>query len=96
MTKVFDPQAKYEIAATGTTSNTAILGTSNVIRAYNSGAVVVKLKWGTGAQTATTADYTVAIAPGATEAFTKGGADNVAAITDSGSATVYVNVGIGE
>lgn len=94
--KSFDPQAKYEISATTTTGNTAILATGDVIRIHNSGAVVVKLKWGTGAQTATTADYTVAVAPGTVEAFTKGAADNIAAITDAGASTVYVNVGIGE
>jgi hypothetical protein len=96
MSKVFDPQIKYEISATTTTGNTAISGSYPIIRVYNAGTAVVKLKWGSGAQTATTSDYTVAVAPGAIEAFTKGGADNVAAIMDSGTATVYVNVGVGE
>lgn len=96
MTLPFDPRFKYEISATTTTGNTAISSAASIIRVYNSGTVNVKLKWGTGAQTATTSDYTVAVAPGAVECFTKGGADNVAAITDSGTATLYVNVGVGE
>lgn len=94
--KAFDPQFKYEAAATTSNLNTAISESGDVIRIYNSGAVPVKVKWGRGAQTATTADYTICIGPDATEAFTKGIANNVAVITDSGSATVYINVGIGE
>jgi hypothetical protein len=96
MSLAFDPMAKYEIAATTTTGNTAILEGGESIRIYNSGAVSVKVKWGASAQTATTSDYTVCLAPGAVECFTKGRAANIAAITDSGSATLYVNVGDGE
>jgi hypothetical protein len=96
MTLSFDPKLMYELSATTTTSNTAISGAYPSIRLYNGGSGAVKVKWGAGAQTATTSDYTVCIAPGATEAFTKGGADNVAVITDSGTATVYANVGMGE
>lgn len=96
MSQAFDPQAAYQISATTTTGNTAIARNSPVLRVYNSGSVAVKLKWGIGAQTATTSDYTVCVAPGAIESFTKGLADNVAAITDSGTATVYVNAGVGE
>jgi hypothetical protein len=96
MSKVFDPQFKYEVSATTTSGNTPISGSYPVLRVHNAGTGVVKLKWGSGAQTATVSDYTVAVAAGATEAFTKGGADNVAAIMDSGTATVYLNVGTGE
>ena len=96
MSLPFDPRFKYEISATTTTGNTAISAASPALRVFNAGTVTVKLKWGSGAQTATTSDYTVAVASGAVECFTKGGADNIAAITDSGTATVYVNVGVGE
>jgi hypothetical protein len=95
MTAPFDPRAKYEVSASTTSTNTAISSTAPVLRVYNAGSVVVKLKWGSGSQTATTSDYTVCVAGGSTESFTKGAADNVAIITDSSTATVYLNVGVG-
>lgn len=63
-------------------------------RIYNAGNVPVFVKWGSGAQTATTA--AVPLAPGAVEVFGKLDSwDGVAVITASGTATVYFTPGEG-
>lgn len=59
---------------------------------YNGGTVVVSVRWGSGAQTAVTTDFT--IAPGAYFVVGKGQADNVAAIGASG--TLYLTPGEGQ
>lgn len=67
----------------------------SVIRVYNAGTATVFVRWGTGAQTATTSD--MPIIPGVIEVFCKAWADDTfAGITSSSTATVYVTPGEGQ
>lgn len=67
----------------------------SVIRVYNAGTAVAFCRWGTGAQTATTAD--MPLIPGVVEVFCKSFADDTfAAITSSSTATIYVTCGEGQ
>lgn len=91
--KSFEPGTTTTISASTTSANASIGSSGNVIRIYNSGTVPVFVRWGAGAQTATTSD--LPLAPGGVEMFSKFNADNVAVITASGTASVYVTPGSG-
>lgn len=86
------------VSASATTSSAAGSGTLNAanttMEINNAGTVTVFVRWGTGAQTATTSDYPVQA--GHCKLVNKGQATNVAAITASGSATVYFTDGNGD
>ena len=76
------------------TANAGTIGGHSVIRAYNAGTAIVFVRWGVGAQTATTAD--MPLIPGVVEVFSKAWQDDTfAGITGSGTATVYVTPGEG-
>jgi len=101
----FQPNFGGTQAISGTTTSASVtLTTADLqnpeLRIYNSGTVAVFCRWGIGAQTALTSD--IAIAPGATQLYTKGTVvagqgqtQAVACITASGTATVYVITGVG-
>jgi hypothetical protein len=94
MIKVFEPLAHTSIAVTTTSAEVTVLNERHEqVRLYNAGAVTVFVRWGGTAQTAVTTD--LALAPGAVEIFHKGSGTRMAAITASGSATLYVTTGIG-
>lgn len=66
----------------------------NVMRIANTGSVVAFVRWGIGAQTALTTDLPVL--PGTVELFTKPlDVNTVAAITASGTTTLYITCGEG-
>ncbi len=94
----FSPTAATTTLSASTTSaNGALAGDTTVassIRVYNGSTAVAFIKYGSGAQTATSADLPVA--PGATEIFNIGpSVDNVAAILSTGTGNVYVTRGGG-
>lgn len=76
------------------TANAGAVGGHGVIRVYNAGTQLAFARWGTGAQTATTAD--MPLVPGVVEVFGKAWADDTfAAITSSSTATIYITCGEG-
>ncbi len=88
------PGKSTSISASASTASAAVDNTAPQLRIYNAGAATVFIRWGIGAQTAVTTD--MAIPAGVVEVFSKGAADTVAAITASGSATVYLTPGVGD
>ena len=89
----FTPGSTVNIAATTSTGNVT-LGIGAVVRVYNAGTVPVFIKFGIAGVTAATTD--MPIPPGIVEVFTEpSGATTVAAITASGTATVYFTSGQG-
>jgi hypothetical protein len=95
MTKVFEPNAHATLAVSAASAEvTTLTASDNIIRLYNGTTAVVFVRWGTSAQTAVATD--MAIAPGATEAFTKNNAARLAAICPSGTGTLYITTGMGE
>jgi uncharacterized PurR-regulated membrane protein YhhQ (DUF165 family) len=95
MTKPFEPNAHHTISASTTSAEvTTLSATDNIVRIYNAASAAAFVRWGTTAQTAVTTD--MAIAPGATEAFTKNNATRIAAILASGTGSVYITTGNGE
>lgn len=93
--KTFAPSGSPTVllAASTTTSSASLDPNSSTVRVVNVGASMAFIKFGTGALTATAAD--MPIASGATETFTKATADKVAAITSTGTATLYFTNGEG-
>lgn len=94
----FDSKDVSSSASSTGTSGSVIdrgtIGGHQVIRVYNAGTATVFVRWGTGAQTATTADMPVV--PGVVELFSKAPADDTfAGITASSTATVYITCGEG-
>jgi len=92
------PANANTLNATTSSSSVTFTGTditvASSIRVYNAGTVPVHIRWGVGAQTATTSDMRVA--PGTIEIFYKGtAADTVAVITDAGSASIDITPGLG-
>ncbi len=85
-------------SATGTSGsviNRGTVGGHSVIRVYNSGTALAFGRWGTGAQTATTAD--MPLIPGVVEVFSKADQDDTfAAITAASTCTIYVTCGEGQ
>ena len=87
--------AGYALTMTGSSVNQALTtpqAAATGLYVYNGSTVIVAIRWGTGAQTAVTSDFT--IAPGAFFVLGKGLADNVAAIGASG--ILYITPGYGE
>lgn len=93
--KTFAPNGSdtATMVATTASASVSIDAHSNSVRVVNTGAAMAFLRFGATSATATTAD--MPIASGATETFTKGSADKVAAITASGTATLYFTSGEG-
>lgn len=98
-TNNFNPAFGKQQAISATTSSSSVTLTEPGITGcaalclYNAGSVIAFARWGVGAQTATTSD--MPLPPGTLQVFNKYDADTVAAITSSGSATVYVMPGQG-
>jgi hypothetical protein len=93
--RVFEPLAHTSIAVTTASAEvTGLADRHEQVRLYNAGSVPVFVRWASTAQTAVTTD--LALAPGAVELFSKSFATRMAAITASGSATLYITTGIGE
>lgn len=87
--------ASYALAMTGSSVPQALTtpqAAASALYLYNGGTVIIAVRWGSGAQTAVTTDFT--LAPGAYFVVGKGFADNVAAIGASG--TLYVTAGEGQ
>jgi hypothetical protein len=100
MTMNFSPlgDATVSIAATTTTANVALnLPTAPMsvdVRLYNSGFVPIHVRFGNASVTATTTN--MPIAPQTVEAFSiSGAATHMAAITSSGTGTIFATVGMG-
>jgi len=99
MGNIFQPDSSsgFILAAT-TTSVSSTAGQFNANQesfyVYNSGASLVHLRWGKGAQTALVTD--LALPSGSIQTFGKEGADTIAVICDTGTATVYVAPGEGQ
>lgn len=95
------PDSTVSIAATTASASAAIAGSAGrgefTVRVYNAGSATVFVKFGDTITTATTSN--MPIPAGAVEVFSvqdsDGSANYVAAITASGSATVYVTTGEG-
>lgn len=88
-------RATYTISVTTTNTATTLTqapaaGSQFQVMVYNSGSVIVFIRFG---GVATTAD--VPIAPGATMTLTGYSGQTLGAITGSGTATLYVTVGSG-
>jgi hypothetical protein len=93
--KVFEPMAHTSLSVTTTSAEaTGLSDVQHQVRLYNSGSVTMFVRWGSSAQTAVTTD--MALAPGAVEVFHKANATRLAAITASGSGTLYISTGIGQ
>lgn len=93
--KTFFPKgdATVSIAATTATASATLDVYSNAVRVVNAGTGTAFLRFGKGATTATVTD--MPILSGATETFTKGDSTTVAAITATGTATLYFTNGEG-
>lgn len=91
---IFSPNTTGTISATTTSANLAISESATAVRIYNAANVMCFVRFGRGSGTAAvTTD--MPIAPGSVEVFKKGRSDYVAAITASGSGTVYITAGDG-
>lgn len=90
----FSSSTSLSVTTSSGSTNANLEESCPQVRLYNSGSVSVFVRWGTSDQTAVTTD--MAIGPGATEVFTKQNATKIAAITASGSATLYIISGTGD
>ncbi|MES2323276.1 MAG: hypothetical protein V4633_13510 [Pseudomonadota bacterium] len=93
--KTFMPKgdATVTIAVTVASASGTIDSNSSAVRIHNAGTALAFIRFSTGASTAVTTD--MPIASGATETFTKGTANTISAIAESGTATLYVTNGEG-
>lgn len=90
----FTAGSTQAINATTTSANTVLgAAASGALQIANTGTVVAFVALGTSAQTASTTSYPVL--PGATVVISGGGATNIAAMTPSGTATLYISRGTG-
>lgn len=90
----FTAGSTQTINATTTSANTALgAAATGALQIANTGAVVAFVAIGTTAQTASTTSYPVL--PGATVIISGGGVTNLAAMTATGTATLYVSRGTG-
>ena len=89
--KQFAPTSTVKLSAILTSVSATVPSGTTALRIYNSGPSPVFLRWGTGAQTATTND--LPLASGATEMFGKASANDTVAAISTGMATVYVSSG---
>ena len=96
---VTQPVSPKQLAPTNTVKLSPIISSvsasiptgTTALRIYNSGPSPVFIRWGTGAQTATTND--LPLASGATETFGKASANDTVAAISIGMATVYITSG---
>lgn len=87
--------ATVSLSATTSSSNANITAGNSALRVVNSGTGVAFIRWGVGTQTAVVTD--LPILPSSMEVFgIPIGANNVAAITATGTATVYATPGEGQ
>ena len=94
----FTPVYNIAVTMTGSSVNTAltaIAANQNILYIYNSGTNKMFVKWGSGAQTATSDGTSFAVPPGAYFAVNKGKADNVAFIGTNAD-VAYMSAGEGE
>lgn len=93
----FTPAQNATVTLSATQANTqgTLTVQSGQVRVYNAGTNKAFIRWGSGAQTATTADMPVA--PNTVECFSKGPTDlGIAAICATGeTATLYFTPGEG-
>ena len=89
--KQFSPTSTVKLNPIITSVNATIPTGTTALRIYNSGPSPVFIRWGTGAQTATTND--MPLASGASELFGKTSTNDTVAAISTGMATVYVSSG---
>jgi hypothetical protein len=90
----FRPGGTITLTATGASSGATINPAFSGVEVQNNGGEVVFMRWGVGAQTATTSDYP--ILAGQSKSISIGsGNTHVAVITGGGTCTVYVTGGEG-
>ncbi len=92
------PAGTVSLAVTATTGSVAMTGNASVYRLYNAGTALIFVEFGISSVTATTSTG-MPIAAGATEwlrAPNAATAPYVAAITSSGTATLYATAGEGQ
>lgn len=94
MPALFSPISTVSLAVTTTTGRVATVGDASTIRIYNAGTATVFVKFGGSSVTAATTD--MPIPAGVVETFRTGTLTHVAAITASGTATLYVTSGEGQ
>jgi hypothetical protein len=91
----FTPGATVSVAATTSTGNVALTGNGEQLEVQNTGAVTVFVNLGTSAVTAAVTDYPVLAGQSKLITRNPDGHTYLAAITASGTATVYVTIGRG-
>ena len=90
----FTPYSTVTFSVTSTSGAQTIPKNARVLELQNEGTVTVFVAWAESAAVATTGDYPVL--PGQAKTVTVGpGSGSVAAITASGTATLYVSAGEG-
>lgn len=91
----FSPAGTVSLAVTSTTGSTALSGAGNSIELQNTGLTICFVKVGSSAVTAATTDYP--IPPGQSKVIARDPANQtyVAAITASGTTTLYATTGEG-
>lgn len=90
--KNFVPSTTTSVSAT-TSSARALVGAGPSVRLYNAGSATVFVAFGTDSVTATTSDMPVPA--GTIEVLERGANTHLAALTASGTATLYVTAGLG-
>lgn len=94
---IFSPKVNYTISASATSVNVSLSDMSSpIVRIYNSGPNKAFVRWGNATQSAANTD--MCIAPDSVEAFDKGQATGLAAITSGGTETalIYLTFGVGD
>jgi hypothetical protein len=95
MAALFTPIATVSLAVTTTTGRVALVGDASTVRLYNAGTATAFVKFGDSSITAATTN--MPIPAGAIEAFRPpGSSTHLAAITSSGTATLYATSGEGQ
>jgi hypothetical protein len=94
MAALFTPISTVSLAVTTSTGRVATVGDASTIRLYNAGTATAFVKFGSVTVTAAVTD--MPIPTGAIEVFRTGTLTHVAAITASGTATLYVTSGEGQ
>ena len=89
--KQFAPTSTVKLVPLLSSVSATIPTGTTALRIYNSGPSPAFVRWGTGAQTATTND--LPLASGVTEMFGKASANDTVAAVTTGMATLYVSAG---
>lgn len=91
---VFSPKTSVILSASATSVSVALDSYNNVIRIYNVGPDPAFIRWDTSAQAAALTD--MILPAGVLEAFNKGPASTLAAITSAAASCVlYITGGVG-